>query len=114
MAKQRSDLLQGTLEMMVLKTLAQEPTHGWGLSLRIEQMSQGVFCINQGSLYPALQRLKRKGLITGEWRPSENNRRAKYYQITHSGMKQLEREMEEWGKISGAVNRVLTVSFMET
>ena len=114
MAKQRSELLQGTLEMMVLKTLAQEPTHGWGLSVRIEQMSQGVFCINQGSLYPALQRLKRKGLITDEWRPSENNRRAKYYHITGAGRKQLEREMEEWGKISGAVNRVLTVSFVET
>ena len=107
MAKQRSELLQGTLEMMVLKTLAQEPTHGWGLSVRIEQMSQGVFCINQGSLYPALQRLKRKGLITDEWRPSENNRRAKYYQLTAGGRKQLAASTRTWTRYAEAVFKIL-------
>ena len=113
MTKQRSELLLGTLEMLALKTLDLEPMHGWGLSLRIEQISQGVFQVNQGSLYPALQRLKRKGLITSEWRMSENNRRAKYYAITKAGRKQLQRDVEEWGKITGAVNRILAVSPQE-
>ena len=113
MSKQKSELLLGTLEMMTLKTLDLEPMHGWGLSLRIEQISQGVFQVNQGSLYPALQRLKRKGLITSEWRMSENNRRAKYYAITRAGRKQLKKDVEEWGRITGAVNRILTVAQQE-
>ncbi len=113
MPKQRSELLLGTLDMLALKTLALEPMHGWGLSLRIEQISQGVFQINQGSLYPALQRLKRKGWITSQWRMSENNRRAKYYEITRAGRKQLKQEVEEWGRITGAVNRILTVAPLE-
>jgi transcriptional regulator len=113
MSSNRSELLLGTLDMLALRTLALEPMHGWGLSQRIEQISQGVFQINQGSLYPALQRLKRKGLITSEWRMTENNRRAKYYQITRAGRKQLKREVEEWGRITGAVNRILTVAPLE-
>ncbi len=113
MSTDKSELLLGTLDMLALRTLALEPMHGWGLSLRIEQISQGVFQINQGSLYPALQRLKRKGLITSEWHMTENNRRAKYYKITRAGRKQLKQEMEEWGRITGAVNRILTVAPLE-
>ena len=113
MSTNKSDVLLGTLDMLALRTLALEPMHGWGLSQRIEQISQGVFQINQGSLYPALQRLKRKGLITSQWRMSDNNRRAKYYEITRAGRKQLKHEVEEWGKITGAVNRILTVSPLE-
>jgi PadR family transcriptional regulator PadR len=107
LARRRSDLLLGTLEMMVLKALAAAPTHGWGLSLRIEQITAGVFQINQGSLYPALQRMLRKGWVRSEWRSSENNRRARYYLITVSGRHRLEREMVEWAKVTGAVNQVL-------
>ncbi|MFC1499425.1 PadR family transcriptional regulator [Candidatus Zixiibacteriota bacterium] len=113
MSTNKSELLLGTLDMLALRTLALEPMHGWGLSLRIEQISRGVFQINQGSLYPALQRLKRKGLITSEWRMSENNRRARYYEITRAGRKQLKQEVAEWGKITGAVNRILTVAPLE-
>lgn len=113
MPESKSDLLLGTLDMMVLKTLAQEPQHGWGLSVRIEQISQGVFQINQGSLYPALQRLKRKGWIKAEWRRSENNRRAMYYELTSVGRKQLAREVEQWEKVTSAVNRVLRISWQE-
>jgi PadR family transcriptional regulator PadR len=113
MSTNKSDVLLGTLDMLALRTLALEPMHGWGLSLRIEQISQGVFQINQGSLYPALQRLKRKGLIISEWLMTENNRRAKYYEITRAGRKQLKQEVEEWGRITGAVNRILTVSALE-
>ncbi len=113
MPESKSDLLLGTLDMMVLKTLVQEPQHGWGLSVRIEQITQGVFQINQGSLYPALQRLKRKGWITSEWRRSENNRRAMYYELTSAGRKQLTREVEEWEKVTSAVNRLLRVSWQE-
>jgi len=108
LARRRSDLLLGTLEMMVLKTLAAESTHGWGLSLRIEQITNGVFQINQGSLYPALQRMLRKGWVRSEWRSSEHNRRARYYLITASGRHRLEQEMTEWEKVTGAVNQVLT------
>lgn len=113
MTESKSDLLLGTLDMMVLKTLAIEPTHGWGLSVRIEQITQGVFQINQGSLYPALQRLKRKGWITSEWRRSENNRRALYYELTSAGRKQLAREVKRWEKVSSAVNRVIRISWQE-
>ncbi len=113
MSTNKSELLLGTLDMLALRTLALEPMHGWGLSQRIEQISQGVFQINQGSLYPALPRLKRKGLIISEWRMTENNRRAKYYEITRAGRKQLRQEVEEWGKITSAVNRILTVAPLE-
>lgn len=107
MAQSKSDLLQGTLDMMVLKTLGLEAMHGWGLAERIEQISRGVFSINQGTLYPSLQRLKRKGLVKSEWRTTENNRRARYYYLTRVGEKQLTREVTEWERTSGAVNRIL-------
>ena len=103
----RTDLLQGTLEMLVLKILSLEPMHGWGVSFRLRQVSGEVFDVNQGSLYPALQRMLRRGWITSEWRASENNRRARYYQITREGKRQLEAQVADWTRSSGAVNRVL-------
>jgi PadR family transcriptional regulator, regulatory protein PadR len=102
-----SSLLQGTLELLVLKTLSLEPMHGWGIAQRIEQMSSDVFQVNQGSLYPALQRMKRKGWIRSEWRATENNRRARYYMLTAAGEEQLGVERTEWERSAGAVFRVL-------
>jgi len=107
MAERQGELLQGTLELLVLKALSLGPMHGWGLAQRIEQMSQDVFRVTQGSLYPALQRMKRKGWIRSEWRVTENNRRARYYMLTPAGARQLEREQEDWARASEAVNRVL-------
>ncbi len=107
MAHDQSDLLQGTLELLVLKTLSLEPMHGWGISQRIQQMSRDVFQVNQGSLYPALQRMKSKGWITSEWRTTENNRRARYYMLTPVGQRHLAAERGEWERSSGAVNRIL-------
>ena len=107
MARDQSDLLQGTLELLVLKTLSLEPMHGWGISQRIQQMSRGIFEVNQGSLYPALQRMKNKGWIESEWRVTENNRRARYYLLTPAGERQLAEERSEWERSSGAVNWVL-------
>ncbi len=107
MTELRSDLLQGTLDMLVLKTLALEPMHGWGVSERIRQISQEVFQVNQGSLYPALQRLKRKGWIRSQWRVTENNRRARYDTLTAAGRRQLEAERREWERSVSAVNRIL-------
>jgi PadR family transcriptional regulator PadR len=103
----RAEVLQGTLEMLVLKLLTVEPMHGWGLSIRLRDISRDVFDVNQGSLYPALQRMKRRGWITAEWRTTDNNRRARFYAITREGEKQLASEMDEWQRTSGAVNRVL-------
>ena len=107
MTESRSDLLKGTLDMLVLKTLALEPMHGWGVSERIRQISQEVFQVNQGSLYPALQRLKRKGWIRSQWRVTENNRRARYYTLTAAGRRQLDAERREWERSVSAVNRIL-------
>jgi transcriptional regulator len=107
----RSEVLQGTLEMLVLKTLSLEPMHGWGLSYRLRQISGEVFDVNQGSLYPALQRMLRRGWIRSEWRASENNRRARYYELTREGRRQLEAQVAEWERSSGAVNRVLRFAF---
>src|SRR3954467_9668249 len=107
----RSEVLQGTLEMLALKLLSAEPMHGWGLSLRLRAISRDVFDVNQGSLYPALQRMLRRGWIRAEWRASENNRRARYYRITAEGRKQLETEIADWERASGAVNRVLRYAF---
>ena len=107
----RTEVLQGTLEMLTLKLLTVEPMHGWGLSIRLRQISGDVFDVNQGSLYPALQRMKRRGWITAEWRTSDNNRKARFYSITREGAKQLEAEMQEWQRTSGAVNRVLRFAF---
>jgi transcriptional regulator len=99
--------MQGTLEMLVLKTLSLEPLHGWGIAQRIQQISRDVFQVNQGSLYPALQRMKRKGWIRSRWRVTENNRRARYYELTASGRRQLGERTAEWERSSMAVNRVL-------
>lgn len=107
MTESRSELLRGTLDMLVLKTLALEPMHGWGVSERIRQISQDVFHVNQGSLYPALQRLKRKGWIRSQWRVTENNRRARYYTLTAAGRRQLDAERREWEHSVSAVNRIL-------
>ncbi|HJR41852.1 MAG TPA: PadR family transcriptional regulator [Gemmatimonadaceae bacterium] len=114
MTDSRSELLQGTLEMLVLKTLSLEPMHGWGISLRLRQISGDVFDVNQGSLYPALQRMLRRGWIKASWRASENNRRARYYEITREGTRQLETQVAEWRHSSGAVERVLRFAFQGT
>ncbi len=111
MANDKSDLLQGTLDLLVLKVLSLEPMHGWGISERIQQMSDDVFQVNQGSLYPALQRLKRKGWVKPEWRVTENNRRARYYELTGAGRKQLATEHESWQRSSAAVERILQAAF---
>src|SRR3954462_15039735 len=95
-ADQRAEVLQGTLEMVALKLLSGEPMHGWGLSLRLREISHDVFDVNQGSLYPALQAMLRRAWIRAEWRTSENNRRARYYRITTEGRKQLHADIEEW------------------
>ncbi|HTG15872.1 MAG TPA: PadR family transcriptional regulator [Blastocatellia bacterium] len=107
MDKQKSDLLQGTLDLLILKTLALEPMHGWGISQRIQQISDGVLNINQGSLYPALYRLEQKGWIVAEWDSSENNRKAKYYELTKTGRKQLTEETANWERLAAAITQVL-------
>lgn len=108
---QRSEVLSGTLEMLTLKLLSAEPMHGWGLSLRLRELSRDVFDVNQGSLYPALQRMLRRGWVRAEWRVTDNNRRARYYAITREGQRQLQAEIEDWERTSGAVNRVLRIAF---
>ncbi len=110
MAEDKSDLLQGTLDMLVLKILSLEPMHGWGISERIQQMSSNVFQVNQGSLYPALQRLKRKGWVRAEWRITENNRRARYYELTAAGVAQLAKEQRSWRRSSAAIEQILQVA----
>ena len=107
MPDKSSDLVQGTLDMLVLKTLALEPMHGYGICVRIEQMSKGVFRPNAGSLFLAIQRLQRDGLIDGKWKPTENNRRAKYYVLTQKGRKRLNSETREWGRQAAAIARIL-------
>jgi PadR family transcriptional regulator PadR len=109
-ADKQSDLVQGTLDMLILKTLALEPMHGYGISVRIEQMSKGVFRLNAGSLFLAIQRSERDGLIDGEWNPTENNRRAKYYALTPKGRKRLNSETREWGRQVAAIARILEAS----
>jgi PadR family transcriptional regulator PadR len=110
MADKPSDLVQGTLDMLILKTLALEPMHGYGISVRIEQMSKGVFRLNAGSLFLAIQRLERDGLIYGEWKPRENNRRARYYTLTAKGRKRLDSETREWSRQVTAIARILEAS----
>jgi PadR family transcriptional regulator len=107
MPPSRSDLLQGTLDVLVLKTLSNGPMHGWGISQRIQQVSEDVLAVNQGSLYPALHRLEEKGWIAPEWGNSENNRRARFYSLTRSGRRQLAEETESWERFAAAVGRVL-------
>ena len=101
------ELLQGTLDLLVLKTLALEPMHGWGIAQRIQQISKEVLQVGQGSLYPALQRLENRGWISAEWSTSENNRRAKFYSLTVTGRRQLAKELGEWEKLSSAIALIL-------
>jgi len=101
------ELLQGTVELMVLKALSLEPMHGWGLGQRLDQMSGDVITLPQGSLYPALQRMLRKGSIRSEWRTTDNNRRARYYVITAAGRRQLAAEITSWRRASAALNAIL-------
>ena len=103
----KSDLLQGTLDLLILKTLEPGAMHGWGISLRIMAVSHEVLQVNQGSLYPALHRLEQQGLIASEWGASENNRQAKYYELTRTGRKQLAEETRNWERLAEAVARVL-------
>ena len=110
MTKERGDLLQGTLDMLVLKTLQLEAMHGWGITERIEQWSKSVLQLGQGTLYPALYRLEEQGWIASEWAASENNRRAKFYEISKSGRKQLAEETRNWERVAGVMGRVLQLS----
>ena len=103
----KSDLLQGTLDLLILKTLAPGPMHGWGISLRIQVVSRDVLQVNQGSLYPALHRLEQQGLIASQWGASENNRQAKFYELTRLGRKQLAEETKNWDRLAQAVARIL-------
>ena len=103
----KSDLLQGTLDLLILKTLSLAPLHGWAISERLHQVSRATLQIAQGSIYPALHRLERRGWIAASWGASDNNRKAKYYELTRSGRKQLERETSAWEKLTAAVSLVL-------
>jgi transcriptional regulator len=105
--KDAESILQGTLDMLVLRALELEPMHGWGITERIEQWSEEVLCVGQGTLYPALYRLERQRLITSTWATTENNRRARYYALTAAGRKHLARELLSWQRMSRAINLVL-------
>ena len=107
MPKSRSDLLQGTLELLILKILSLDPMHGWGIIKRVQHLSEEIFQVNQGSLYPALQRLKKKGWIRSEWQVTENSRRARYYTLTDSGREKLGEERRAWETSTAAVGRIL-------
>ena len=104
-----SDLLQGTLDLLILKVLVLEPLNGWAIGQRLLQVSGDVLQVSDGSLYPALHKLEQEGWIKGEWRATENNRRAKFYALTRSGQKQLNKEMANWDRVSSAIMRVLTL-----
>ena len=106
-SKNQSGLLQGTLDLLILKTLSIDPKHGWAIAKRIQQISRETLQVQQGSLYPALHRLERRGWIKARWGASDNNRRAKYYELTTTGRKQLEAEKSQWKKLSAAVAQVL-------
>jgi transcriptional regulator len=107
MAPTKPDLLQGTLDLLILKTLMLGANHGWGISQRIQQISQDVLSVNQGSLYPALSRLEEQGLISAEWGTSDNNRRARFYALTRAGRRQLDTETAHWLKMAAAINRIV-------
>ena len=109
-SERQSALVQGTLEMLILKTLALEPMHGYGIGVRIEQISKGVFQVNAGSLFPAFRRLERDGLIKGEWQPTENNRRARYYSLTPRGRTRLRADTRDWEAQTAAIARILQAS----
>jgi PadR family transcriptional regulator PadR len=102
-----SDLVQGTLDLLILKILALEPQHGWAISQRLKQLSSDILQVSDGSLYPALHKLEQEGWIQAEWRPSENNRRAKFYELTRLGRRQLEIEAGNWQRLSTAINHVV-------
>lgn len=102
-----SDLVQGTLDLLILKILALEPLHGWAIGLRLKQVSGDVLQVSDGSLYPSLHKLEQEGWIAAEWKPSENNRRAKYYSLTRLGRKQLEKEAANWTRLSEAITQVV-------
>ncbi len=114
MTERASGVVQGTLEMLILRTLTLEPMHGYGIGTRLTQITAGVLQVNGGSLFPALARLERDGLIKGEWRSSENSRRAKYYSITAAGRARLKRETRDWEVQSDAIGRVLRASLGES
>ena len=107
MAAEKSDLLQGTLDLLILRTVALEPMHGWGIATRIRQVSKEVLQVHQGALYPALHRLEQQGWIKAEWGESDNNRRAKYYSLTRDGRKHLDQERAQWDRLSAAIGLVL-------
>ena len=109
----QSGLVQGTLDMLILRTLALEPMHGYGIGVRIEQISKGVFQVNAGSLFPAFRRLERDGFIKGEWRDTENNRRARYYSLTTQGRARLKRDTRDWQAQTAAIARILEASLGE-
>ncbi len=109
--EERIDLPQGTLDLLILKTVALGPQHGWAISERIQQISSSVLQVQQGSLYPALHRLERRGWIKAHWGASENNRRAKFYELTRSGRKQLETEADAWRRLTAAVDQVLDMGW---
>jgi PadR family transcriptional regulator PadR len=111
MSSSKSEVLQGTLDLLVLRTVdCMGPMHGFGIALRIQQVSEDLLQLNQGTLYPALLRLQQRGWITSKWGVSENNRKAKFYSLTRTGRKQLEEEVESWDRMSAAINRVLKTS----
>ena len=106
-ARNQADVLRGSLDLLVLKTLSLAPMHGWGISQRVQQLSSGVLEVNQGSLYPALQRLEKDGLITSEWGTTDNNRRARYYRLTAAGRRALGQELESWRRFAAGLETVL-------
>jgi transcriptional regulator len=105
-----TDLVQGTLDLLILKTISHEPKHGWAIAKRIQQVSQEALQVQQGSLYPALHRLEQQAWIKAEWRPTETGRMAKFYSLTKAGRTQLEKELESWTRLSGAINLVIQES----
>lgn len=106
-ARTQTDALRGSLDLLILKTLSLEPMHGWGISQRVQQSSRGVLEVNQGSLYPALQRLEKEGLVTSEWGRTDNNRRARYYRLTARGRRALGEELESWKRFAAGLEAVL-------
>ena len=106
----QADALRGSLDLLVLKTLSLVPMHGWGIAQRIQQMSKGILEVNQGSLYPALQRLEKDGLISSDWELTENNRRARYYRLTPAGSRELGSEVESWRRFAAAMELILETS----
>ena len=105
--RQQTDVLRGSIDLLVLKTLSLAPMHGWGITQRVQQISDGVLEVNQGSLYPALQRLEKSGLVTSEWGTTDNNRKARYYRLTAAGRKALGQEVESWRRFSAGLEAVL-------